>query len=96
LSIIIIWTQKKVSIKCLRSDRGAEYRSAAFDAQQGTIRRLTVHDTPGPEYNGVSERLNRTLLNKVRTMLHDSGLPLTWSKIRIKHRTHFEAWGKFE
>jgi transposase InsO family protein len=69
-------TQKNVKIKCLRSDRGGEYKSKEFDAHlavQGTIRRLTVHHTP--EYNGVSERLNRTLLNKVRAMLHDSGLP---------------------
>jgi len=28
-----------------------------------------------PEYNGVAERLNRTLMEKVRMMLHESGLP---------------------
>ena len=39
----------------------------------GTIRRLTVHDTP--EHNGVSERGNRTNLEMARAMLHDSGLP---------------------
>jgi transposase InsO family protein len=63
-------TQKNVKIKCLRSDRGGEYMSKAFNAHlanQGTIGRLTVHDTP--EYNGVSEQLNRTLLNMVRTIL---------------------------
>ena len=69
-------TQYNVQIKKLRSDRGGEYLSGEFSnhlRQKGTIRRLTVHDTP--EYNGVSERLNRTLLEKVRAMLHESQLP---------------------
>lgn len=33
----------------------------------------SVHDTP--EHNGVAERLNRTLVERVRAMLHASGLP---------------------
>ena len=43
----------------LHSDRGGEYLSEEFSKhlkRTGTIRRLTVHDTP--EYNGVAERLN--------------------------------------
>lgn len=67
---------KGVPIKALRSDRGGEYLSDEFSDHlrlSGTIRHLTVHDTP--EYNGVSERLNRTILAKVRAMLHESGLP---------------------
>ena len=39
----------------------------------GTTRRLTVHNTP--EHNGVAERANRTNLEIVHAMLHDSGLP---------------------
>ena len=59
-------TQRNAHIKKLRSDRGGEYLSGSFDdhlAKAGTLRILTVHDTP--EYNEVSERLNRTLLEKV-------------------------------
>jgi hypothetical protein len=59
-------TQYNVRIKKLRSDRGGEYLTGEFSdhlRKKGTTRRLTVHDTP--EYNGVSERLNRTLLEKV-------------------------------
>jgi len=87
-------TQHNVKIKCLRSDRGGEYRSDEFNEHlccQGTIHRLTVHDTP--EYNGVSERLNRTLIEKVRAMLHASGLPkFLWGEalmhsVYIKNRT---------
>lgn len=68
--------QKSAMIKCLHSDRGGEFISNEFNAhlaKHGTIRKLSAHDTP--EYNGVSERLNRTLLEKVRAMLDESGLP---------------------
>ena len=69
-------TQHRAIIKRLHSDRGGEYLSTEFSEHlqsKGTVRRLTVHDTP--EYNGLSERLNRTLMEKVRAMLHDSQLP---------------------
>src|SRR6202522_3225275 len=69
-------TQHNHPIKALRSDRGGEYLGADFSAhlkKAGTIRKLTTHDTP--EYNGVSERLNQTIITKVRAMLHDSQLP---------------------
>ena len=68
--------QHNARIKSLRTDRGGEYLSDEFSAhlkKAGTVRRLTVHDTP--EHNGVAERLNRTILEKVRAMLHDSDLP---------------------
>jgi transposase InsO family protein len=56
-------TQYGVSIKVFHSDRGGEFMSNAFSEhlqKAGTIHRLTVHDTP--EYNGVAERLNWTLI----------------------------------
>jgi hypothetical protein len=47
--------------------------------KMGTVRKLTIHDMP--KYNGVAERLNHTLLEKVRAMLHASGLPKNlWGK----------------
>ena len=69
-------TQRDVPIKVLRSDRGGEYLGKAFIAHldaAGTHHKLTVHDTP--QYNGVAERLNRTLLERARAMLYASGLP---------------------
>src|SRR5271154_2571016 len=69
-------TQHNGRIKSLRSDRGGEYLSEDFSdhlKKAGTTRKLTVHDTP--EYNGVAERLNCTIITKVRAMLHDSDLP---------------------
>jgi transposase InsO family protein len=86
--------QYKTKVKALRSDRGGEYTSDEFSAhlkKAGTIRKLTVHDTP--EHNGVAERLNRTLLEKVRAMLHESDLPkFLWAEatahaVYLKNRT---------
>jgi GAG-pre-integrase domain len=62
------WVEKhlNIGIACLHSNRGGEYMSTeliAYLDSKGTARKLTVHDTP--EQNGVSERLNRTLMEKV-------------------------------
>ena len=69
-------TQHSTQIKCFRSDRGGEYTSHHFTdflREQGTECRLTTHDTP--EHNGVAEALNRRLLERVHTMLHQANLP---------------------
>ena len=63
-------TQKVTRIKRLHSDRRGKYLSGPFDdhlAKAGTLRNLTVHNTPG--HNVVSKRLNHTLLEKVHAML---------------------------
>ena len=62
------------------------------------MRKLVVHDTP--EHNGVAERLNRTLLEKVRAMLHESGLPkFLWAEatahaVYLKNRTWTRTIGE--
>ena len=70
-------------------DCGGKYLSKEFSdhlAKSGTRRNLTVHDTP--EHNGVVERLNHTLLEKVRAILHASGLPkFLWGEA-IKHANY--------
>lgn len=69
-------TQKKAHIKVLHSDRGGEYMGKAFIVHlksRGTVQKLTVHDTP--EHNGVAERRNRTIVERVRALLHASHLP---------------------
>ena len=72
----------------LRSDRGGEYLSRAFDQQlqqAGTTRKLTPHDTP--QLNGIAERLNRTLLERMRAFTHSSGLPkVLWGEA-LRHAT---------
>ena len=75
-------------IKALRSDRGGEYLSKDFDsylAAAGMTQRLTTHDTP--QLNGVAERLNRTLLEWIRALRHETGLPtMLWGEA-LQHAT---------
>ncbi len=93
-------TQHGVRIKRLRSDRGGEYTGGEFTKflkEQGTERRLTTHDTP--QHNGVAESLNRRLVERVRAVLHQSGLPKTlWAEalhfvVWVKNRTLTQALG---
>ena len=63
-------------IKILRTDNGGEYISNAmqnFLKSRGIQHQRTVPDSP--QQNGVSERLNRTLLEMARAMMADSELP---------------------
>ena len=63
-------------LKKLRSDNGGEYTSNEFETkfkEEGMKHQLTVPKTP--EQNGVAERLNRKLMEIVRSMLSQSGLP---------------------
>ena len=91
-------TQHDARIKVLHSDRGGEYLGKEFTLHlksAGTEHKLTVHDTP--QHNGVAEQLNRTLLEKVRAMLHESGLPRSlWGEavrhaVWLKNRTPTKA-----
>ena len=62
-------------IKVLRSDNGTEYRNDQFFyfcKEEGISRHFTVRDTP--QQNGVAERMNRTMLEKVRCMLSNASL----------------------
>jgi transposase InsO family protein len=62
-------------IKILRSDNGGEYTSKEFVnfyKDVGIKRELT---TPyNPQQNGVAKRKNRTIMEAVKTMIHDQDL----------------------
>ena len=69
-------TQLDAKVKILHSDRGGEYLGQEFILylnSKGTKQKLTVHDTP--QQNGVAERRNRTIVERIRALLHASGLP---------------------
>ena len=65
-------TQKK--IKVLRSDNGGEYTSKEFSnylKEKGIQQQLSVPRTP--QQNGVAERMNRTIQETARSMMHKAG-----------------------
>lgn len=71
----LVEKQTNLRIKCIRSDGGKEYCNDKFSKylkDEGIVHQVTVPYTP--QQNGVSERLNRTLMDKVRCMLQHSGL----------------------
>eukprot|EP00253_Pinus_taeda_P014388 PITA_14388 len=74
-ALVEIETRNK--LKCLRSDNGGEYCSNEFDrycSEHGIHREKTVPRTP--QGNGVSERMNRTIMERARCMRLHAGLPL--------------------
>ena len=94
-------------IKFLRSDRGGEYLNHEFREhliEGGIISRLTP--PRAPRRNVVSERRNRTLLDKVRSMMSLTDLPLSfwgytsetfaftlnWASLKSVETTPYEIW----
>ncbi|KAL1564721.1 Integrase catalytic domain-containing protein [Salvia divinorum] len=68
--------EKGSTLKCLRTDNGLEFLSADFNkfcSDKGIKRHRTVPSNP--QQNGVAERMNRTILERVRCMLISSGMP---------------------
>nr|GFA06913.1 RNA-directed DNA polymerase homolog [Tanacetum cinerariifolium] len=74
--IIEVENQLGKTIKSLRSDREGEYMSQDFLDHQKD-HRIIAHRTPLyiPQHSGVSERRNKTLLDRVRPMMSQTTLP---------------------
>ncbi|KAK8685866.1 hypothetical protein V6N13_124899 [Hibiscus sabdariffa] len=74
-----VHNQQGKSIKALRSDREGEYLSQDFDEllkECGIVSKLTPPGTP--QWNGESERRNRTLLDMVRSTMSHTDLPTSF------------------
>ena len=69
-------------IRALRTDNGGENTSSELEKylkDKGIRHELRVPDTP--EQNGVSERMNRTLIESARSMIAHAGLPnMFWAE----------------
>jgi hypothetical protein len=69
-------TQTNHVIRLLRADGGGEYISTEFKEHlsgQGTVLETTPRNTP--ELNARAERRHQIIINRIRAMLHASGLP---------------------
>ncbi|XP_016540818.1 uncharacterized protein LOC107841395 [Capsicum annuum] len=100
--------QKGRKIKVLQTENGGEYKSDPFlDVCQdcGIVCHFTVRKIP--QQNGVSERMNKSLVEKVRCMLSNAGLgrkfwaeAVTYAQHLINHlpssaigsKTPLEVW----
>ena len=96
------------TIKRLRTDNGGEYTSNEFNQyckDKGIQRELTIPYSP--QQNGVAERMNRTILDLARSMLHQTNLGFEfWAEAiatavyirnrsptsKLKNQTPFECW----
>ncbi len=81
--------QRNRTPKTVRSDNGGEYCSDEFKAllkEKGIKHELTVPRTP--QQNGLAERFNRSIMEKVRSMMHGQRLPLTLWAHALAYATH--------
>ncbi|KAH9648835.1 hypothetical protein KPL70_025759 [Citrus sinensis] len=78
----LVETQTNRKVRRLRTDNGLEFCNKRFDdfcAENGVVRHKTMRHTP--QQNGLAERMNRTLMDKVRCMLIQSRLPMSlWAE----------------
>ena len=78
-------TQTGNRLKAVRTDRGTEYVNkelTTYFQDSGITHSTTAPYTP--EQNGVAERFNRTLVEKVRPMLFDAKLDFSyWAQAAI-------------
>ena len=90
-------------LKCLRSDNGGEYCNNEFGnycSYHGIHREKTIPRTP--QENGVSERMNKTIMERARCMRLHAGLPLQfwayvvdtdkWSSSSLDGGIPYEVW----
>lgn len=67
--------QTSRKVKMIRTNNGLEFCSSEFDTfnkQHGIVRHRIVRHTP--QQNGLVERMNKTLIEKVKCMLLNANL----------------------
>ncbi|CAI7801740.1 unnamed protein product [Closterium sp. NIES-54] len=75
-------------VKAIRSDRGGDFLGVEFRSwlkRHGIKQQLTT--AYSPQSNGVAERATWTIIEGGRTILVDSGLPLRFWPLAIRHAT---------
>jgi hypothetical protein len=78
-------TQSGERVQVVRTDNGTEYVNstvADYFKGKGIVHQTTVPYTP--QQNGAAERLNRTIMERVRAMLSDACLPFNlWAEAAV-------------
>lgn len=105
---VYVERQTGKKLKTIRTDRGTEFINSQMKQlfkREGIAHQMTIAHTP--EQNGVSERCNRTLVERARAMLNEANLDqrfwaeaistATYCKnrsptIAVNGKTPFEAW----
>ena len=75
--LVLVERETGKKLKTLRADNGGEYLSNEFKSfckEHGI--RLETTSARTPEQNGIAERQNRSVIERVRVVLIESGLPL--------------------
>lgn len=92
-SILKLQADTKLKVRYLRSDRGSEYMSSSM---QEWLKAQGIEHQPTPiessASNGVAERVNLTLMNRVRATLVDSNQPRLlwpWALHHVAHAMNF-------
>ncbi|KAE9023480.1 hypothetical protein PR003_g13857 [Phytophthora rubi] len=81
-------------LMCLRSDNGTEFVNkdvARICTLNGIMHQRTVPYSP--QQNGVAERVNRTIMEKARSMLHYKSVSTEWVKPTLEHLRVFGSHG---
>jgi len=74
-NVNVEWESRKL-LKTLRTDGGEEFTSNAFENYYQANRIMHEVTTPyTPQHNELAERMNRTILNTVRSLLKEKGMP---------------------
>lgn len=80
---------KDAKVRFLRIDGGREYLT---DEMKDVLKKeeVWVETTPPdtPQLNGTAERLNKTLIQRVRALLLDCGLPMEFWEYGLANATH--------
>lgn len=87
-SLNMLESESGCRLKSLRTDGGGEYTSHEWKAYSQMPGHEFFHQTTAPyspEQNGLCERLNRTLIEKMRCMLIWSLLPASYWDVAVLH-----------
>ncbi|KAJ9534027.1 hypothetical protein QJQ45_002017 [Haematococcus lacustris] len=85
-------TQSGFRCKALRTDNGTEYvnsRMKEYCSSKGIVHQ---HSAPySPQQNGAAERLNRTIFEKARSILHAANISLSFWAHAVKYANYIRC-----